>query len=127
MKAITDLNALIPKIVELLKNNQHEIGESYFERGEDDWGRSEEATPNYVSFEEDGWLIEVSYQCCGEWENDPGDYWTPPSSTLLRAWGEVTDITAYHYDEDSDEYSVFENENLNQLWSALDEELKDIA
>lgn len=127
MKTIADLNALIPTIVDLIRNNDHEIGESYYEQDEDGWGRCDESTSNYVCYEKDGWLIEIYYDCCGEWDNDPGDYWTPPSSDLRRAWGEVTEITATHYDEDTDEESEFSEEDVKILWCALDEELKDIA
>lgn len=127
MKTIADLNALIPTLVELIRNNDHEIGESYYEQDEDGWGRCDDSTTNYLCYEEDGWLIEVTYECCGEWDNDPGDYWTPPSCVLRRAWGEVTEITATHYHEDTDEESEFSEEDVNKLWIALDEELKDIA
>ena len=113
--------------MELIRNNDHEIGESYYEQDEDGWGRCDDSTTNYLCYEEDGWLIEVTYECCGEWDNDPGDYWTPPSCDLRRAWGEVTEITATHYDEDIDEESEFSEEDVNKLWIALDEELKDIA
>lgn len=127
MKTTTDLNALIPAIVELLKNNGHEIGESYCERDEDGWGRCDESISNYLCYEEDGWFIEITYECCGEWVYAPGDYWTPPSCDLRSAWGEVKEITAYHYDEETDEETEFGEEDLNELWRALDEELKDIA
>lgn len=71
MKTIADLNALIPTLVELIRNNDHEIGESYYEQDEDGWGRCDDSTTNYLCYEEDGWLIEVTYECCGEWDNDP--------------------------------------------------------
>lgn len=89
MKTIADLNALIPTLVELIRNNDHEIGESYYEQDEDGWGRCDDSTTNYLCYEEDGWLIEVTYECCGEWDNDPGDYWTPPSCDLRRAWARL--------------------------------------
>jgi len=127
MKTITDLNALIPTIVDLLKNNDHEIGESYYERDEDGWGRCDNSTTNYFCYEEYGWLIEVTYECCGEWDCDPGDYWTPPSCDLRRAWGEVTEITATHYDEETDEETEFEEKDLKELWEAIDEALKNIV
>lgn len=127
MKTIDDLKALIPTIVEQFSKNDHEIGESYFEQDEDGWGRCNDYTDNYFSYEEDGWLIEVSYKCCGEYDNDPGDYWTPPCCDLIKAWGEVTEITASHYDENTDEESEFSDNDLNELWDALDNELKDIA
>lgn len=127
MKTKSDLHALIPTLVELMQNNDHEIGESYFEQDEDGWGRCCDYTDNYLCYEEDGWLIEISYRCCGEWNNDPGDYWTPPSCDLRKAWGEVTEINASHYDEDTDEESEFTDEDTADLWKALDEVLKDVA
>ncbi len=38
MKSISDLNALIPTLVDLLTSQDHEIGESYYEQDEDGWG-----------------------------------------------------------------------------------------
>lgn len=127
MKTKADLDALIPTLVDLLTSQDHEIGDSYYEQDEDGWGVCHESATNYFCYEEDGWLIEVTYECCGEWDNDPGDYWTPPSSDLRRAWGEVTEISAYHYDEETDEETEFSEDDLNELWSALDKELEDIA
>nr|DAF09571.1 MAG TPA: hypothetical protein [Caudoviricetes sp.] len=126
MKSKSDLNALIPTLVEQFLKKGHEIGESYFEHDEDDWGRCEDSTTNYFCYEEDGWFIEVTYECCGEWDNDPGDYWTPPSSDLIRAWGEVKEISASHYDEDTDEESEFSEDDLCELWEELNKSLEHI-
>lgn len=126
MKSKSDLNALIPTLVEQLLKKGHEIGESYFEQDEDGWGRCDDSTTNYFCYEEDGWFIEVTYECCGEWDNDPGDYWTSPSSNLRKAWGEVTEITASHYDEDTDEESEFSEEDLCELWEELNKSLEHI-
>ena len=127
MKTIADLNALIPTLVELLHNNDHEIGESYYEQDEDGWGWCDEPATNYLCYDDDGWLIEITYECCAETYNDPGDYWTPPSHDLKGAWGKVTEILASHTDEETDEESEFSDDDLKELWGALDEELKDIA
>lgn len=127
MKTIADLNALIPTLVELLRNNDHEIGESYYEQDEDGWGRCDEPATNYLCYEDNGWLIEITYECCAESYNDPGDYWTPPSHDLKGAWGKVTEILASHCDEETDEESEFSDKDLKELRGALDEELKDIA
>lgn len=127
MKTIADLNALIPTLVELLHNNDHEIGESYYEQDEDGWGRCDEPATNHLCYDDDGWLIEITYECCAETYNDPGDYWTPPSHDLKGAWGKVTEILASHTDEETDEESEFSDDDLKELWGALDEELKDIA
>lgn len=82
--------------------------------------------PNYFCYEVDGWSIEVSYDCYSEWDIDPGDYWTPPCSELIRAWGTVTEVTAYHYDEESDEETTFSDEDVAELWEALEKELEQI-
>lgn len=126
MKTLEDLKKLIPTIVEQISGADHEIGECYPEQDEDGWGMCSDYETNYYSYEEDGWLIEVTYECCGEWDNDPGDYWTPPSCDLRKAWGEVTEITATHYDEDTDEETEFERKDLKELWEAIDEALKNI-
>lgn len=127
MKTIADLNALIPTLVEQLRHNDHEIGESYLEQNEDGWGKCSDYKTNNFYYEEDGWSIEVTYKCAGDWDNDPGDYWTPPCHDLRRAWGEVEDISVYHYDDDTDEEVEFSGDDLNELWKALDKELEDIA
>ena len=127
MKTKDDLNALIPTIVELFSNNDHEIGESYIEQDEDGCGWCNESVVNSFYYEEYGWCIEITYECCGEWDKDPGDYWTPPSCHLRKAWGEVTEINVYHYDEETEEESEFSEDDIEDLWKALDEELKNIA
>lgn len=127
MKTIADLNALIPTLVEQLRHNDHEIGESYWEQDEDGGGKCSDYETNYFYYEEDGWNIEVTYKCAGDWDSDPGDYWTPPCHNLRRAWGEVEDISVYHYDDDTDEEVEFSGDDLNELWKALDKELEDIS
>ena len=127
MKTVSDLNALIPTLVEQFSSNGHEIGESYYEQDEDGYGQCCDSILNYFCYEEDGWLIEIYYECCGEWDIDSGDYWTPPSCDLLKAWGEVTEITASHYEEDTDEETEFSEDDVKELWNALDEVLEDIA
>lgn len=127
MKTISDLNAIIPAIIEKFEKEEHQIGESYYEPDEDGWGRCDDYTDNYFVYEEDGWFIEVSYKCCGDWIYDSGDYWTPPSRDLRRAWGEVTEISVCHYDDDTDEESVLDGNDLAGLWCALDKSLEKIA
>lgn len=126
MKTISDLNALIPQLTELVLDNP-EIGESYYEQDEDGWNRCDYSKSNCVCYEENGWCIEIQFDCCGAWDNDRGDYWSPGSAELQNAWGEVTEITASHYDEDTDEETEFNEEDLKELWSALDKALEDIA
>ena len=127
MKTLEDLKKLIPIIVEKFSGADHEIGDSYPDQDEDGYYTCHEYIDNYFSYEEDGWFIEISYKCCGEWDCDSGDYWTPPSCTLEKAWGEVTEITASHYDDDTDEETEFSKDDLSELWDAIDEVLKDIA
>ena len=127
MKTKADLKDLIPTLVELLSKQDHEIGEPYYERDEYGMGRYNDSAANYLSYEEDGWVIEITYECCGEWDSDPGDYWNPPYCELQRAWGEVSEISAYHYDEESGEETEFSEDDLQELWKALDEELKNIS
>lgn len=127
MKTKSDLNVLIPDLVELVRNNNHEIGGCEYDCDENGACRCDDPIENYVCYEQGGWTIEVIYGCCGEWDNDPGDYWTPPSCDLRKAWGEVTEITASHYDEDTDEETEFSEDDVKEIWSALDKVLEDIA
>lgn len=123
MKTVSDLNALIPQIIGHVLDNP-EIGSCYYGKSEEDY--EETYATNNICYDENGWCIEVSYRCCGEWRSDRGDYLTPPSSELLRAWGEVIDITAYHYDESADEETEFCDDQLNQLWDAINNALESI-
>ena len=127
MKTIEDLKALLPTLLDLFSQEEHKIGETYWDKDEDGWGKFEDYGDNCFLYEEDGWSIEVNYRCCGEFHSDPGDYWNPPCYDLIRGWGEVTEITAYHYDEETDEESEFSDEDLKVLWNAFDEELSDIS
>lgn len=127
MKTIEDLRALYPVLVDLVIHNDHEIGESYPELSEDGWGTCNDAIENYVCYEKDGWCIDIVYKCCGNWDDDPGDYWNAPSRTLLNAYGEITEICASHYDPDTDEMTYFSDNELRELRDILDKELEDIA
>lgn len=121
MKTTSDLNALIPELVALATKNP-EIGECYRGRCEDDY--EEEMADNFVCYDEDGWCIEISYQCCGIWDKDRGDYFTPPSCELRRSWGVVTDIFAMHYDEETDEEIKFSGDELKELRVAIENALE---
>lgn len=127
MKTLDDLKKLIPTIVEQIKDSDHNIGECYPERDEDGWGMCCDYTDNYFIYEEDGWFIEISYRCSGEWDIDSGDYDTPSSCKLRSAWGEVTEVSAYHYNEVSEEESEFTEDDCSELWSAIDKVLEKIA
>lgn len=127
MKTIDDLKALLPTLLDLFNKTDHEIGETYWEQDEDGWGKCQDYEDNCFIYEEDGWSIEVNYRCCGEFCNDPGDYWTPPCYDLIRGWGEVTEITAYHYDEETGDESEFSEDELAEFFAPFDELLEDIA
>lgn len=119
MKSVKDLNELIPILVDMVLDHP-KIGSRYFGRCEEDY--DEEWESNYVIYEEDGWYIEINYRCCGDWDEDSGDYYTPPSCDLIRAWGEVESIEA-SYGED-DDYQEFDDEELDELWKAIDSALE---
>lgn len=127
MKTESDLNALIPTLVGLIRNTDHEIGSSDYDF--DDCGscRSDDAIENYLCYMKDGWTIEINYKCCGEWESCPGDGITPACDELISAWGYVTEIIASHYDDDTGELSEFSDDDFKELRKALNDELKDIA
>ncbi len=123
MKTIDDLKALLPELKKMVLKNP-EIGSTFYGRCEDDY--DEEWADNYVSYEEDGWCIEISFKCIGDWSGDSGDYWTPPSYDLRRAWGEVTELSAYHCDENTDEETEFSEDELSGIWNELDKVLESI-
>lgn len=127
MNPKSDLKALIPLILEKFTSNGHKIGESCCYLSEDGWGQSNESVTNFFYYEEDGWYIEVEYECCGEWAYYEGDNWTPSSRSLKEVWGEITKIYAYHYDETTDKETEFSEDELNELWSALDQALEKIS
>lgn len=127
MKTIDDFKALLPTLLDLFSNEDHEIGESYWDQDEDGWGKCNDYTPNCFTYEEDGWYVEVHYECCGEYESDPGDYWNPPYCELIRAWGEVSEINVSYYDEDTEEEITFSEEELAEFFAPFDKLLKDVA
>lgn len=127
MKTVNDLNALIPTLTELLSKNEHDFENCEYEKEEDGWGASESSTDNYFSYEKDGWLIEVEYKCFGMWESDPGDYLTPSSITLVKAWGMIDSIFASHYDEQTDEETEFTGDDLKVLEFALNKALERLS
>lgn len=118
MKTKSDLNALIPDIVELLGQNSHEIGSCSYDIDENGPCRcDDDPIENYFCYEQDGWTIEIFYDCFGDWDGD----------TLRRAWGRVTDIMASHYDEATRELSEFSESDCEDLWAAADKALSRIA
>lgn len=127
MKTIDDLRALLPKLVELFSKEDHLVGSTYWEDDEDGGGKCTEYEMNNFFYEEDGWCIEIHYECTGEYSDDPGDYWTPPCYDLNKAWGHVTDMSAYHCDEETNEETFFPEEDLEEFWDIFNEQLEDIA
>lgn len=125
MKTVKDLNELIPTIIDMVLDNP-EIGSSYYEQDEDGYGcRCSEPEYNNIRYNKDGWDIEVCYDVSGEWICDSGDYWTPPSSYLKRAWGEVTEINAYYTDEETGEEYEFTEDELAEMERRINKELED--
>lgn len=111
MKTTKDLNDLIPTLLELVANNEHEIGEC------------DNPETNYICYNKDGWCIEITYECSGKFMDDPGDYWTPPFRELLSASGKVTELSAFHFDKQTNDDSWFSDDDVKELWEALDKEL----
>lgn len=125
MKTVKDLNELIPTIIDMVLD-EPEIGSSCYEQDEDGYGgECDEPENNTICYEKDGWYIEVSFDVSGEWICDPGDYWTPPSSELKRAWGEVTDIFASYTDEVTGEEYEFTGDELAEMESRINQALED--
>lgn len=113
------LASIIPVILERFEKLDHNIGYS-------DWEGDEYET-NYFCYDEDGWDIEIGYECCGKWDIDPGDYWTPPTNDLVSTWGRVIDLTVSHYDEETDEETEFSADDLSGLRSELELKINSIA
>lgn len=106
MKTISDINALIPELTDLLYKADHEIGDS------------SKGASNTIVYDKDGWFIEIGYRCYGRWDVFRGDYFTPSSCELESFWIEVTDIYATH--EDSAGLTEFDEDELGELWDALE-------
>lgn len=113
MKTLADLNSLLPVLVNLIKNMPHKISDSDFK-----------SESNFLNYNKDGWDIQIRYECYGERDYDPGDNCTAPSSELIRVSGEVTELYAYHYDENIGEEIDFSEEELREFWIALDKAIE---
>lgn len=105
MKTLNELNSLIPQLIDLVFDNP-KIGDCHYGRCEDE--TEENWEDNSITYEEDGWNIEIGYRCCGDDRN---------------SWGEITDLSAYHYDEETDEETEFSDEDLYDIWSAIEKRL----
>lgn len=105
MITTADLNALIPTIVELVKNNPHEVGGYDIVQDEDGDGAYDfYYAYNSVIYEKDGWVIEVVYECS--------------SYSERYGFGEIVELNASHYDSEGFEDAYFEGDDLNEMrWS----------
>lgn len=113
------LKDLIPIVTDLVRKSEHKIGVSEYD--------CDEYKDNSFIYDKDGWYIEIEYRCCGKWYNDLGDYWNPPCTDLICAWGDVTNLEATYYDEIADNEVDFSADDLCELRSRVNEVLKNIA
>ncbi len=107
MKTVTDLNALIPAILEAFRKDDREYGDGYSKN-------------NTFHFEEDGWFIDVEYDCTGDFVCDHGDYWTPPCHDMVDSEIEVGSISVYFCDDETGEEKEFSEEDTKELLNALE-------
>lgn len=126
MKTANEIEALIPVLTDLLAQSPKKIGKSSWQLTEDGWQREDYPETNWLDYDKDGWDVEITYECTGFRELDDGDRDTPPSVEINRAWGEVTDIYASRYDEDTEETVEYSYDELRPLYAALDEVLREI-
>ena len=117
MKTLLELNALIPTIIEMMNEEQPEIGD--YEEGEYE--------SNTLTYEEDGWTIEIVYKCTGYWNIEDETYSNPGCADLLKGWGEIENIYAFHLDEETAEETEFSSEDLTDLYNAVNKNLKQLA
>lgn len=113
------LAQVTPTIIELFEKADHEVGFSDSE--------GDEYETNYFCYDQNGWDIELCYECCGKWHIERGDYWTPPSEDLVKVWGNIVELTATYYDEESEEVIEFDDEDLKDLRSEIMEIIESLA
>lgn len=118
MKTIEDLKKIIPEILRIISTRKHNIGISYPELNEDGCGFTSEYGSNSISYDEDGWQIEIGYKCSGYLDEATGEY--------KSVFGEVTEIFVSHYDEDTDEETEFSEEDCYDLGVAIDRALENL-
>lgn len=121
------LHQLAPVLTEAISSADHEIGECYMEECEDGCFFVQDYKTNTFTYEADGWSVEVTYRCCGEYDEDPGDRWTPGATVLKRAWGNVTGLSVSHFDEVTDEERIYADSELTELRDALDVMLSELV
>lgn len=118
--------ALVPELVRMILEADHEIGWSGYEYDSDDGslGRYDHYEPNSIEYEKDGWSIEVKYECCGEWVNDPGDYYNPPVCDLKSKWFRFVSIEAGYCDSETGEEYIFSDEELIPIARAITDKIE---
>lgn len=126
MKTTADLIKLIPEIVELVEGNEHNFGRTVGEQDESGWYPVDEGGRNKVYYEEDGWYVEVTYQCAGVFEYYSRDWLTPLSYEMTCGHGHVIGIDIEHYDEESGEVSTFSKDDIKPLEEEIDKVLEHI-
>lgn len=123
MKTTSDLKAQLPALISYLKSQKHEIGVWYEDTDMDEDGErgciiSNPAVNEFV-YEEDGWLVEGEYECIGKLESEPSTMWSPGYEEIGNPEGGFTWLSAYHYDEETNEATDFTDEDVNEIWDAL--------
>lgn len=113
------LNAIIPTVADLIRKSDHKIGISEYDE--------DQYEDNHFIYDQDGWNIEIDYRCCGKWYNDLGDYWNPPCTDLIRAWGNVSNMSVSYYDENTDDEIDFSSDELKEFHSEINKVLRSIA
>ncbi len=115
-----DITTVIPEVIKLINENK-----SGFEIG--NYEGDEAYIWNQVCYDEDGWYIEVNFQCTGYWGYDPGDWYQPEDAWVERAWGEmeIEDLLVSHFDENDNETELSEEE-IEPLFDAIIKELEEI-
>lgn len=114
MKTIAELNAMIPSILDAFSKERIELEPGYI--------GNEQKTFSYL---ENGWEIEIDYECRGEWEDELGDSETSASLELKSGHGCVTDIFVNYFEEDGND-GEFVGEELTTLREAFERELQRI-
>lgn len=106
MKTVSDLNALIPSIINLLAENTTAIKEN------GDW------TDNYICYDEEGWVIEITYQSRGVFPERPYLLPTDKRDSFVGVEGRVLEILASFGDE-NEVFDEFTGADLEEMESAV--------
>lgn len=123
MKTTADLNALIPQLIDRVLDGPA-IGDSFRDWDGDSYCTGYNYEDNCVCYEEDGWFIEISYRCAGDWCEDGDGYYTPRSSYCGRAHGEVEDIVATYCDPETEDEIEFTDDDLDEMYDQINKALE---